>query len=333
MADQGRTSEHKIEGFGQGEVLVLAGLRPLQYMSGTLVAEDKAMSHCLAAALPSRGVVRVAGTDARKFLQGLVTNDVGKARNGTAIHAGLLTPQGKILFDFFVVPAGEGFLLEAPRSAIAELAKRLSFYRLRAAVGISEEPSFSVVAAWGDTPRLPGEAIAYADPRLPNLGLRILLPLGVSLDGLHCAAATQADYDAMRIGLGVPEGGRDFVYGEAFPHEALFDQLHGVDFTKGCFIGQEVVARMEHRGTARKRIVPIEGDRSLPASGTEITAGGAPVGTLASVNGKLGLALLRLDRAEQALAAGASLKAGDATVRLRRPDWMRFGIPSATMSA
>jgi folate-binding protein YgfZ len=291
------------------------------------------MSHCLAAPLPARGVVRVAGTDARKFLQGLVTNDVEKARDGTAIHAGLLTPQGKILFDFFVVPAGEGFLLEAPRSAIAELARRLSFYRLRAAVEISEEPSYSVAAAWGDTPSLPGDAIAHADPRLPDLGLRVLLPSGVGLDGLRCATATEADYDAMRIGLGVPEGGRDFVYGDAFPHEALFDQLHGVDFAKGCFIGQEVVARMEHRGTARKRIVPLEGDRPLPASGTEIMAGGAPVGTLTSVNGKLGLALMRLDRVEQALAAGAGLNAGDATVRLRRPGWMRFPLPSATASA
>ena len=291
------------------------------------------MSHCLAAALPSRGVVRVAGTDARKFLQGLVTNDMEKARDGTAIHAGLLTPQGKILFDFFVVPTGEGFLLEAPRSAIAELAKRLSFYRLRAAVEIKEEPSYSVASVWGGPPSLPGEAIAYVDPRLPDLGLRILLPSGVSLDGLHCAAATEADYDAMRIGLGVPEGGRDFVYGDAFPHEAMFDQLHGVDFAKGCFIGQEVVARMEHRGTARKRIVPLEGDRPLPGSGTEIMAGDASVGTLASVNGKLGLALMRLDRVEQALAAGASLKAGDVAVRLRRPDWMRFPIPSPTVSA
>ena len=126
---------------------------------------------------------------------------------------------------------------------------------------------------------------------------------------LGCAAATEQDYHAFRIGLGVPEGGRDYAFGDTFPHEALFDQLGGVDFEKGCFVGQEVVSRMEHRGTARKRIVPVESRMPLPAPGTNIEAGGMEIGTLGSVSGSSGLALVRLDRVEDALARGQGITA------------------------
>jgi len=287
------------------------------------------MSECNVAQLRDREIVRVSGSAARTFLQGLITNDIDKAKPGSAIYAGLLTPQGKILFDFFVVPAEDGFLLDVANAKAAELMQRLGFYKLRAQVEIVEDPSFTVAASWESSPRLPEGAIAYADPRLPALGHRILLPAGTSVGSLACALATEDEYNAKRIALGVPEGGSDYAYGDAFPHEALFDQLAGVDFKKGCFVGQEVVSRMEHRSTARKRIVGVEGEGPLPPPGTEITAGGNPIGTLGSVSGASGLALLRLDRAEEAQAAGLPLRAGEVTIALRIPTWARFKATAA----
>jgi folate-binding protein YgfZ len=290
------------------------------------------MSHCLAAELVDRGVIEVSGPDTRKFLQGLITNDIERAREHRAIHAGLLTPQGKILCEFFVVPDGDGFLLEAPQASLPELLKRLNFYRLRAAVEI-KEAAFKVVACWGGDPIAVEGAVAFVDPRTPELGARVLLPKPLTLEIMGCGSTNETDYHAMRIAQGVPEGGRDFAYGEAFPHEVLFDQLHGVDFNKGCFVGQEVVSRMEHRGTARKRILPVEGDRPLPAIGSEVMAGGTAVGSLTSIDGRLGLASLRVDRVEQAYEAGGILRAGKATLSLRTPSWLGLALPSPRVSA
>jgi hypothetical protein len=290
------------------------------------------MSHCQASVLPSRSAIRVRGGDAGKFLQGLITNDIGKAQGTNAIHAGLLSPQGKILFDFFVVEDGDEFLIEVAQDKADELLKRLQFYRLRAQVEIAE-PALAVAAAWGSTPRLPDGAIAYADPRLAELGVRMLLPKGTDLTALGCEAQPEAGYHAFRISQGVPEGGRDYAFGETFPHEALFDQLHGVDFAKGCYVGQEVVSRMEHRGTARKRIVPVEGGAPLPASGASVEADGVPIGTLGSVSGASGLALIRLDRAEDALAGGKTLTVGGVKIALRRPSFARFAVPVAEVPA
>jgi len=291
------------------------------------------MGHCHASLLESRAVLRIGGADARKYLQGLITNDIGNVQGGRAIHAGLLTPQGKILFDFFAVPAGDGFLIDVAHDKADELQKRLTFYRLRAQVEIAEEPSLVVAAAWGGTPGKPEGAILYADPRLPDLGFRLLAPKGTGAADFGCEPAPEDDYHALRIRQGVPEGGRDYAFGETFPHEALFDQLNGVDFAKGCYIGQEVVSRMEHRGTARKRIVPVEGKASLPASGTSVEVDGVPIGTLGSVSGASGLALIRLDRAEEALASGKQLNAGGIKIALRRPAFLRFAVPIAEVPA
>ena len=287
------------------------------------------MGQCHASFLPSRAVLRVGGADARKFLQGLITNDIAKAEDGQAIHTGLLTPQGKILFDFFAVPDRAGFLIDVAQDKAAELVKRLGFYRLRAEVEIKEEPGFAAAVAWGNTHRLSEGPILYADPRLPELGFRLLVPSGTGVAELGCEPAHEADYHALRISLGVPEGGRDYAFGDAFPHEALFDQLNGVDFKKGCYVGQEVVSRMEHRGTARKRIVPVEGVSALPAPGASIEADGLPVGTLGSVSGTAGLALIRLDRVEEALAQAKALTAGGVKIALRRPAFARFMVPGA----
>ncbi|HUU65832.1 MAG TPA: folate-binding protein YgfZ [Methyloceanibacter sp.] len=286
------------------------------------------MSHCRAARLPDRSVLRVTGPDAHKMLQGVITNNIDRTQDGAAIHAGLLSPQGKILFDFFVVAAGDGFLIEVARDQAAELVKRLGFYRLRAKVEIAEAPEFTVAAAWNGEPRLPAGAVAYADPRLAELGVRILLASDEGATDLGCEPASEDDYHATRIGLGVPEGGRDYVFGDAFPHDALFDQLNGVDFKKGCFVGQEVVARMQHRGTARKRILPVEGDGPL-TSGAEIEAGGLPIGPIGSVDGASGLALVRLDRVADAVSKGTPLMAGETAITLRRPGFVKFEVPMA----
>jgi hypothetical protein len=287
------------------------------------------MGHCRAVLLSNRAVLRVGGADAHKLLQGIITNDLDRAQGGLAIHAGLLTPQGKILFDFFVVADGDGYLIDVAAAEAAALIKRLGFYRLRAEVEISEDPSLQVVAAWDGDPSLPASAITYADPRLPELGLRALLPANETVAGLDCTETTEADYQALRIRAGVPEGGRDYAFGEAFPHDALFDQLNGVDFNKGCFVGQEVVSRMQHRGTARKRVVPVVGDAPLQ-TGTSVEAGGLPIGAICSVDGTSGLALLRLDRVEEALGRDAPLMAGDVKITLRRPDFAQFEIPVAS---
>ena len=286
------------------------------------------MGHCRASLLSDRSVLRVAGADAHKLLQGVITNDLDKAQDGAAIHAGLLSPQGKILFDFFLVADGDGYLIDVAKAEAAPLLKRLGFYRLRAEVEMQEEPSMHVAAAWGGEPTLPTGAIAYVDPRLPELGLRVLLPANEPVAGLGCAEATEADYHASRIKLGVPEGGRDYSFGEAFPHDALFDQLNGVDFTKGCFVGQEVVSRMEHRGTARKRVVPVEGDGPLK-TGVSVEGGGLPVGPIGSVDGTSGLALLRLDRIKEAFGRDAPLMAGNVKITVRRPEFAQFEIPEA----
>jgi tRNA-modifying protein YgfZ len=295
------------------------------------------MSRAKVALLADRGVVRVAGEDAAKLLQGVISNDMELLARQPAIHAALLTPQGKILFEFFVAKADGGFLLETARAKTAELAKRLALYKLRAKATIEDaSAALRVFALWGATPHNSGEAksiVAFPDPRLPALGLRILAETG-SADGIATSAepATADDYHAHRIALGVPEAGRDYALGDTFPHEADFDLLHGVSFTKGCFVGQEVVSRMQHRASVRKRVVPVEatGTDTLHA-GADVMAGAAVIGKVGSVAGRKGLALLRLDRAAEAEAKGEALTAAGTTIVVRKPDWARFDLaPAAT---
>jgi folate-binding protein YgfZ len=288
------------------------------------------------ALLPDRGVVSVAGADAEKLLQGVITNDMGLLATQAAIHAGLLSPQGKILFDFFVVKAPDGFCLETARDKAAGLAERLLMYRLRADADIKDRSSdYTVAAIWGAAHNPGGQGIPplrFADPRLPAMGWRELVTLRSdwALGAEDASSATQDDYHAHRIALGVPEGGKDYAFGDTFPHEALFDLLSGVSFTKGCYVGQEVVSRMQNRGTARKRVVPVAGDASLPEAGTAIAGGEVEIGQLGSVSGDRGLALLRLDRAAELAAKGEALRAGPVSVRIALPGWARALAPEAT---
>jgi len=265
--------------------------------------------------LADRGVVRVDGEDAPGFLQGLLTNDVVGLPEGEARYAALLTPQGKILFDFLVLRApgaSPAFLLDCPRSLAAELAKRLSIYKLRAKVAISDvSVDFAVVADWGGSADLPADARVYADPRAAALGRRAILPRAAA------EAVTEAAlpaYEAARIAAGAPKGGVDFAYGDAFPHDADMDLFNGVDFHKGCYVGQEVVSRMKHRGEARKRVVRVRLAGAAPAPGTPVTDGALAVGALGAAAGDKALALLRIDRAAEAQVAGRPLEA--AGVRL-----------------
>ncbi|KAA2236086.1 CAF17-like 4Fe-4S cluster assembly/insertion protein YgfZ [Salinarimonas soli] len=281
--------------------------------------------------LTNRGVVRVAGADARTFLQGLVTCDIDRVAPGEARYGALLTPQGKIIADFIVIEApedaGGGFYLDAPVVLCADLAKRLGFYRLRAKVEVADLSSaLAVVAGWGDAARPADEAgLVHEDPRLPALGWRAIMA-GEEAAGL--ADATWEEYLPHRVRLGIPEGVADFTYGDAFPHEALLDQLGGVDFDKGCYVGQEVVSRMQHRGTARTRIVSLVYPEGFSAEvGSPVVAGERGLGTAGSGAGDRGLALIRVDRATDALAAGEAILSGGMPVRFERPDWARFPYP------
>ena len=277
--------------------------------------------------LPDRGVVEVGGPDARHFLHNLVTSDLERVAHGRAGYGALLTPQGKILFDFIMLADGDRFLLDTPRDKAAELAKRLGFYKLRAAVEIADRSAErTVIAAWDSASPPPLGAIVAPDPRLPALGFRAVVTASTEPPGWH--HATPADYAAHRIALAVPEGGKDFAFGDAFPHDADMDQLGGVDFVKGCYTGQEVVSRMEHRGTARRRIIRIRSKGGpLPTAGTAIIAGGQELGTIGSVSGEEGLASIRLDRAAEAILAGTPISAGGIAVELALPQWAKFVWP------
>jgi folate-binding protein YgfZ len=282
--------------------------------------------------LADRGAVSVTGADAAKFLQGLVTNDLNLLETQAAVYAGLLSPQGKILFDFFITRAPGGFLLETRRDMADALARRLAMYKLRASLEIKDvSADYTVAAVWGGDARLsnnPPSAIVYPDPRLPALGSRALIPLSAAEAG-EKFTSTPADYETHRIGLGIPQGGLDFTYGDAFPHDALLDQLHGVAFDKGCYVGQEIVSRMEHRGTARKRIVPVVASAPLPSPGAEIKAGDVVIGVLGSTAGNRGLALIRLDRAADFIARGQRLMAAGAALDIEIPAWAIFTVASA----
>ena len=286
------------------------------------------------ALLPDRGVVKVAGDDARGFLNGLVTNDMAKVAHGKPRFAALLTPQGKIIVDFIVAEApgndGGGFFLDCPRALASALVEKLNFYKLRAKV-ICEDLSnvLGVMAIWDGTAESE-YGLSYPDPRLPALGSRIMLPphlaeeAAADLGGMLAGADA---YEAHRIALGVPRGGLDFIYGDTFSHEADMDQLNGVDFGKGCYIGQEVVSRVEHRASARSRVVPIVYDEFAPSSGLPVMAGDRQIGTLGSTAKGHGLALMRLDRIGDALAAGATIEAGGIAIRAVKPAWAKFDWP------
>jgi tRNA-modifying protein YgfZ len=295
-----------------------------------------------AAFLRDRGIVKVGGEDARNFLNGLVTTDVALVRPGLGRFGALLTPQGKIITDFLITEApaghGGGFLIDAPRALAPGLATKLGFYKLRAKVTVenlsdSLTGSLGVMAVWDGEPSTKPD-LTFADPRDDALGWRILIPEELAQKVSDLIGAELVDstaYDAHRIATGVPRGGLDFMYGDAFPHETNMDRLHGVDFDKGCYVGQEVVSRMQHRGTARTRTLRIVLDGAPPEAGSPVLAGDKPVGTMGSSADGKGLALIRTDRVIDALDAGTPLTSGGLSIRIADPQALR-AAPKQTVA-
>jgi hypothetical protein len=269
------------------------------------------------AILSGRGVIAVEGPDTCDFLQGLITNDITSCRPGHAIYAALLTPQGKILFEFFVIQNGQQYLLDCAAASAADLVKRLGFYRVRAKVQISALADLAVAAVW-DTPLMGSfeGVISYRDPRLPFLGVRLI----GTRQNLKTAISSfpRADYDSFRVSAGIPDSA-DLPPDQVFALDAALDELQGVSFSKGCYVGQEVTARMKHRSTARRRFYIAEAE-PLPKPGTAIQGDGRELGRFATGTDGRALALVRLDRLADA--GHARIEADGRLVQLRKPDWL-----------
>jgi folate-binding protein YgfZ len=272
--------------------------------------------------LEDRALISVTGADAESFLQNLITTDLSALGDQDARPGALLTPQGKILFDFVIWRDGAGFAVETDAESRDGLLKRLTMYRLRAAVELAAEPAEGVTVSWGGDA---GEG--REDSRFAKAGIRLLRRAG------RHGEEAEALYDALRIENGIAVSGRDFALSEAFPHDVLMDFNGGLSFRKGCYVGQEVVSRMQHRGTARRRVVIVTGDRALPVPGSDMTAGGKPVGTLGSVAGNRGLAIVRIDRAGEAIASDLPILADDVTLSLSLPSWSGLAFPSSADEA
>jgi folate-binding protein YgfZ len=289
------------------------------------------------AVLEDRGVIEVAGADRHQFLQGLVSNDVAKVAPDRALYAALLTAQGKYLHDFFIVAIGESLFLDGEAARLADLKRRLGLYKLRAKIGLAEASDRYIIAAvFGDGAAdalgLPAErgaatpfaeGVAYVDPRLAELGARLMLPRGggaTPLTERGFRAGDIAAYDRLRLALGVPDGSRDLVLDKSILLEAGFDELNGVDWQKGCYVGQELTARTKYRGLIKKRLLPVTVDGPLPPPGTPIMAGDQEAGEMRSGRDGMGLALLRLE----AVAESKPLTAAGAKLTPQKPGWAKF---------
>jgi tRNA-modifying protein YgfZ len=272
--------------------------------------------------LKDRTLIRIGGAEAQSFLHNLITTDIVSLPEGEARPGALLTPQGKILFDFMIWRDGADFIVETDGEQRDALLKRLTMYKLRAAVTLVPGEAEGVTVSWNDT-----HAEGVVDSRFAKAGVHLL-----RRSGEH-GAADESDYHALRAAHGIVASGLDFALQDAFPHDVLMDLNGGLSFRKGCYVGQEVVSRMQHRGTARRRVVTVTADSALPAGGTDITAGGKPVGTLGSSAGTVGLAIVRIDRAGEAIAAGTPLLAGDVAVSLTLPAWSGLSFPASVDEA
>lgn len=281
---------------------------------------------------PHRSVIAVGGPDRVAFLQGLISNDTTKVASGQAIWAALLTPQGRFLNEMFVADGGDGtLLLETERERAAALARKLSVYKLRSKVTVEDRgETLEVAVAYGaeaaSAVPLAG-AVAFVDPRLPELGIRVIAPRGTAADLLEAKGFSPAplqSYDELRVKLGVPDGSRDLVVEKALLLENGFDELNGVDWQKGCYMGQELTARTKYRALIRKRLFPVRVEGSLPQPGAPVRLGDQEVGELRSGVGGHALAMLRVDVAR----SGQALSAGETRLVAEIPHWMK--LPEAS---
>ena len=266
--------------------------------------------------LDDRAILGVSGEDAEGFLNRLLTRNLLGMAQGEARYAALLSPQGKLLFDLLVYARAPGFWLDVAADRAADLARKLTMFKLRAKVVIEHCADLSVFASWGDdNGQAPGQAPgqAFRDPRHAELGRRLVV------DTARPCSDGDAAYDAHRIALGVPRGGVDFIYGDSFVHDANLDLLGGVDFDKGCYVGQEVVSRVHHRGSARKRVVKLAFYGDPPATGTALAAGSAQIGQVTSIAGHDGLAAVRIDRLAEAEGTSMPVLAGETLVAVTLP--------------
>lgn len=271
--------------------------------------------------LKDRALILVTGDDAETFLQNILTTDLDALANDVVKPGGLLSPQGKILFDFLISRAPGGFRLDCRADIASDFVKRLTLYRLRAKAQISLQEHAVVAASWDNDSGTSDTESTLRDTRFPD-ELKVVRHYSGTV-----GEAPAAEWHALRARNGIPESGSDYTLGDAFPHDALFDQTGGVGFRKGCYVGQEVVSRMQHRGTARRRVLIAQTAGPLPNAGTEIVADGRALGTLGTVAGNIGLAMVRIDRVKDALDRGTPITADGIPLELRIPIWAKFTFP------
>ncbi|MBZ9852656.1 folate-binding protein YgfZ [Mesorhizobium sp. CA13] len=274
------------------------------------------------ALLKDRALISISGPDAEHFLQNILTTDLDALGAGEAKPGALLTPQGKILFDFLISRAGENaFRLECRADIADDFVRRLMLYRLRAKVEIAKSEQTLVSIAWGnESAPSQKDSTVLADRRFRDESVTRSYGSAQETDD-------GAAWQALRIAHGIAESGTDYQLGDAFPHDVLLDETGGVGFTKGCYVGQEVVSRMQHRGTARRRVLIVRAERALPDAGVELTVDGRSVGTLGSNAGTIGLGIARIDRIKAALDAGQPILAGDVPVTVAIPPFAKFSFP------
>ncbi len=267
------------------------------------------LSYCK---LPNRAVLKIEGEDRLDFLQGLISNDIHKVNATDGIYAAFLTPQGKFLCDFFIAQENDALLLDIDAEAMPAFKKKLMMYKLRANVAIADvSAQYDVFAAFGDKTTQAG---VFSDPRLKEAGYRAILPNGQDIENAELVPFET--YELMRIQLGLPDGGRDMTVEKSILLENGFDELHGVDWNKGCYMGQELTARTKYRALIRKRLFPVMIEGDLPTPGTEITSGDKVVGEIHSGIQNMALATLKLDALDDELSANG------AKLTPKKPDWM-----------
>ena len=288
--------------------------------------------------LTNRGIISVTGSDSRDFLQGIISNDITLVSPNKTIYAALLTPQGKYLFDFFISQSGEKLLIECEKDRVPDLMKRLRIYKLRANADLVDETeTYSIFAIWGDDAAqatgLHNErglaheisgGTQFIDPRLNTAGVRSVLPIEAAeaqLQSLAAEPASTSDYDLHRLKLGLPDASRDLVVDKAILIESGFDELNGVDWNKGCYMGQELTARTKYRGLVKKRLISVFIEGAAPEPGTPIMVGDKNAGEMRSSNAGHGIALLRLDQLNN---EAAEYICDQAILRPNKPTWADF---------